>query len=143
MSRNFKVKAEQIDNTFKTENFCIEALSWYVRCWKHSSELENVQKQVVRWNNDANNNNRNLYRAFPKVSHLKGGLQKVEKAVYRNQSSLPKKHNKNYIQSVLFSYFIFLNNIEEQSTPNLETKNEERNEKRLQKNTTKKISDGV
>ena len=32
---------------------------------------------------------------FPKVNQIKGALQKLVKEVYRNQSSIRKKRNKN------------------------------------------------
>ena len=81
---------------------------------------------------------------LPNVNQIKGALQKVEKAVYLNQSSLHKNHNKNYCsQSVSFSPSISLNNIEMLLTPSLETKNEKRNKKRLQKTPTKKQAKGV
>ena len=67
--------------------------------------------------------------APPLVAAL--ALQKGEKAVYQNQSSLHKKHYKNqYIQSVLFSHSISLNNIEELFTLILETKKRKKETKK-------------
>ena len=42
----FKAEAEQIDNIYKIENFCMEALTWY-DMWKHSNELENVKNRSL------------------------------------------------------------------------------------------------
>ena len=71
---------------------------------------------------------------FPKVNQIKDALQNVEKAVYRNQSSLRKKYCKNqYIPSVLFSHSISLNRNEELLTPTLEIKNEKETEKDYRK----------
>ena len=33
---NLKAEAEQLDNIYKIEIFCIEALTWY-NMWKHSN----------------------------------------------------------------------------------------------------------
>ena len=42
----FKTEAKQIGNIYKTENFCIEALTWY-DTWKHSIKLENDKSRLL------------------------------------------------------------------------------------------------
>ena len=75
---------------------------------------------------------------FSKVNQIKGALQKVEKAVYQNQSSLLKKQQK-LIYSEYFIFSFYLPKPYRRATnPHPGNQRQKRNENRLQKTPTRK-----